>query len=131
MAFTTQTLTDSDWEVVTKTTISGTNGTATKVVDVSALTGAATDPRVSIVSAWWTVSSTLEVEWNATSNITALTLNANGSYNAGGQSLPSIANNAGSGVDGDIYLENDSACVGTLILKMRKVSGWDNLEREA
>ena len=58
MAFATQTLVDSDFEVVTKTTITGTNGTATKIVDVSALGGAATDPRVSIVSCWWTVSST-------------------------------------------------------------------------
>ena len=57
MAITTQTLTDSDFEVVTKSTITGTNGTALKVVDVSALGGAATDPRVSIVSIWWTVSS--------------------------------------------------------------------------
>ena len=45
--------------------------------------------------------------------------------------MPSISNNASTGIDGDIYLENDAACVGTLILKMRKVSGWDNLEREA
>ena len=127
MAFTTQTLVDSDFETVTKTTITGTNGTATKVVDVSALGGAATDPRVSIVSCWWTVSSTTEIEWNATTNVTALTLNANGSYNAGGQALPAIANNAGSGIDGDIYFENDAACVGTVILKMRKVSGFDNI----
>ena len=127
MAITTQTLTDSDFEVVTKSTITGTNGTALKVVDVSALGGAATDPRVSIVSIWWTVSSVTEIEWNADTNVTAFTLNANGSYNAGGQSLPSIANNAGTGIDGDIYIENDSACVGTVILKCKKVSGFDNI----
>jgi len=127
MAFTTQTLVDSDFEVIMKTTITGTNGTATKVVDVSALGGAATDPRVSIVSIWWTVSSTTEIEWNADTNVTAFTLNTNGSYNAGGQAMPSIANNAGTGLDGDIYIENDSACVGTVIIKMRKVSGWDDI----
>ena len=127
MAFTTQTLTDSDFELVTKTTITGTNGTATKVVDVSANNGAATDPRVTIVSCWWTVSTQTDIEWNATTNVVALSLNANGSYNAGGQALPSIANNAGSGIDGDIYFENDAACIGTIILKMRKVSGWDNI----
>ena len=131
MAITTQTLTDSDFEVVTKSTITGTNGTALKVVDVSALGGAATDPRVSIVSIWWTVSSVTEIEWNADTNVTAFTLNANGSYNAGGQSLPSIANNAGTGIDGDIYIENDSAFTGTVIMKMRKVSGWDNIVTEA
>ena len=127
MAITTQTLMDSDFEVVTKSTITGTNGTALKVVDVSALGGAATDPRVSIVSIWWTVSSTTEIEWNADSNITAFTLNTNGSYNAGGQSLPSIPNNASTGITGDIYIENDGACTGTIIIKMRKVSGWDNI----
>ena len=127
MAFTTQTLVDSDFEVITKTTITGTNGTATKVVDVSELGGAATDPRVSIVSCWWTVSSQTDIEWDATTNVVALSLNTNGSYNAGGQALPSIANNAGSGITGDIYFENDAACVGTIILKMKKVSGWDNI----
>ena len=131
MAITTQTLMDKDWEVVTKSTITGTNGTALKVVDVSALEGAATDPRVTIVSIWWTVSSVTEIEWNATTNVTAFTLNANGSYNGGAQTMPSIANNAGSGIDGDIYIENDSACTGTVIIRMRKVSGWDNIEREA
>ena len=127
MAITTQTLMDKDWEVVTKSTITGTNGTALKVVDVSALEGAATDPSVTIVSIWWTVSSVTEIEWNADSNVTAFTLNGNGNYNAGGQALPSIANNASTGIDGDIYIENDSACTGTVIIKMRKVSGWDNI----
>ena len=127
MAFTTQTLVDSDFEVVMKTTITGTNGTATKVVDVSALGGAATDPRVSIVACWWTVSSQTDIEWDATTNVVALSLNTNGSYNAGGQSLPSIANDAGSGITGDVYFENDAACIGTIVLKMKKVSGWDNI----
>ena len=127
MAFATQTLVDSDFEVVTKTTITGTNGTATKIVDVSALAGAATDPRVSIVACQWSVSSTTEIEWDATTNVTCLTLNANGSYNAGSQSLPSLANNAGSGITGDIFFENDSACVGFIILKCKKVSGFDNI----
>ena len=127
MAITTQTVMDSDFEVVTKSTITGTNGTALKVVDVSALEGADTDPRVSIVSLWWTVSSVTEIEWDATANVTAFTVNANGSYNAGGQSLPSIPNNAGGGITGDIYIENDGACTGTIIIKMRKVSGWDNI----
>ena len=131
MAITTQTLMDKDWEVVTKSTITGTNGTALKVVDVSALEGAATDPRVTIVAIWWTVSSVTEIEWNADSNITAFTLNGNGNYNAGAQALPSISNNASTGIDGDIYIENDSACTGTVIIKMRKVSGWDNIERAA
>ena len=127
MAIASQTLVDSDFELVTKHTISGTNGTALKVIDASALSGAATDPRLSIVSLWWTVSSITEIEWDATSNVTAFSINTNGSYNAGGQALPSIANNAGSGITGDIYIENDAACLGTVIIKCKKVSGWDNI----
>jgi hypothetical protein len=127
MAIASQTLVDSDFELVTKHTISGTNATALKVIDVSALGGAATDPRLSIVSLWWTVSSITEIEWDATSNVTAFSINTNGSYNAGGQALPSIANNAGSGITGDIYIENDAACIGTVIIKCKKVSGWDNI----
>ena len=127
MAYTTQTLVDSDFETVTKTTITGTNGTATKVVDVSELAGAATNPRVSIVACQWSVSSTTEIEWDATSNVTCLTLNGTGSYNGGRQSLPSLANNAGSGITGDIFFENDAACIGTVWLKMKKVSGFDNI----
>ena len=127
MAYTTQTIRDSDFEVVTKTIITGTNGTATKVVDVSELAGAATDPRVSIVSCFWSVSSHTDIEWNATTNVVALSLNGSGNYNGGSQFLPSIPNNAGTGVDGDIYFENDAACVGTIVLRVRKVSGFDNI----
>ena len=94
---------------------------------MSELEGAATDPRVSIVAISWTVSSILEIEWDATSNVTCMSLNANGSYNAGSQSLPSLANNAGSGVTGDIFFENDAACIGTVWLKMKKVSGFDGI----
>jgi len=127
MAYTTQELVDSDFEYIIKTTITGTNGTATKIVDASELAGAATNPRLSIVACQWSVSSVTEIEFDATSNVTALTLNGNGSFNVSGQSLPSIANNAGSGVTGDIFYENDSACVGFIILKCKKVSGYDNI----
>ena len=127
MAYTTQELVDSDFEYIIKTTITGTNGTATKIVDASELAGAATDPRLSIVACQWSVSSVTEIEFDATSNVTALTLNGNGSFNVSGQTLPSIANNAGSGVTGDIFYENDSACVGFIILKCKKVSGYDNI----
>ena len=60
MAIATQTIVDSDFEIITKHTITGTNGTALKVVDVSEIAGAATNPRVSIVACQWTVSSVTE-----------------------------------------------------------------------
>ena len=127
MAYTVRNLKDTDFETVVHVTITGTNGTALKVVDASTLAGASTDPRLSIVSCTWSVSSTLEVEFDATSNVTALTLNGNGNFNIGSQQLPPITNNAGSGITGDIFLENDAACVGFIILKLRKVSGYDNI----
>ena len=127
MAFTVRNLKDTDFETVVHVTITGTNATATEIVDASGLAGASTDPRLSIVSCTWSVSSTLEVEFHATSNVTALTLNGNGNFNIGSQQLPPITNNAGSGVSGDIHLENDGACVGFIILKVRKVSGYNNI----
>ena len=127
MAYTVRNLKDTDFETVVHVTITGTNGTATEIVDASGLAGASTDPRLSIVSCTWSVSSTLEVEFHATSNVTALTLNGNGNFNIGSQQLPPITNNAGSGVSGDIHLENDGACVGFIILKLRKVSGYNNI----
>ena len=131
MAYTTRTLRDTDFETVVHTTITGTNATALKVVDASALSGAATDPRLAIVSCTWSVSSILEVEFDATSNVTALSLQGNGNFNIGSQQLPPITNNAGSGITGDIFLENDAACVGFIIMKLRKVSGYDNINTPA
>ena len=65
--------------------------------------------------------------FDATSDVVALSLNGNGNINGAAQHIPSIANNAGSGVTGDIQLTNSSASVGTIILHCRKVSGYDNI----
>ena len=119
-------ITDSDFEYYLKLTTTGTNSAAS-ILDVSGAEGAATDPRVSIVSCWWSVSSQTDILWDATSNVVALSLSGNGSYNAGGQALPSIPNNAGTGVSGDVLITNGSASVGTIIIKFKKVSGWDNI----
>ena len=117
---------DSDFEYVLKVTTTGTNSAAS-LVDASDAEGAATDPRLSIVSCWWSVASQTDILWDATSNVVALSLSGNGSYNAGGQALPSIPNNAGTGVTGDVLITNSSASVGTIIIKFKKVSGWDNI----
>ena len=127
MAFTVRNLKDTDFETVLLVLITRTNGTAAEVVDASGLAGASTDPRLAIVSCNWSVSSTTEIEFHATSNTTALTLNGNGNFNTGSQQLPPITNNAGSGISGDIHMENDAACVGYVIMKLRKVSGYNNL----
>ena len=125
MGYTTQTLVDSDFETITKTTITGTNGTATKIVDVSALAGAATDPRTAITGVAWSVAAQTDIEWDATTNVVCFTCNGSGSYGFG-DGAPSLANNAGSGITGDV-LATHGTSVGTIIVRFRKVSGFDNI----
>ena len=116
---------DSDFEYIVKITTTGTNSAAS-IVDVSAAEGAATDPRLSLVAASWSVSSQTDILWDATSNIVTLSVSGNGNYGHT-HDMPSIPNNAGSGVTGDVLLTNGSASVGYIVLKFRKVSGWDNI----
>ena len=126
MAVSAVTLKDTDFETVVKVTTTGTN-TNQSIVDASALEGAESNPRLAIVACQWTTGNQTNILFDATSNVVALSLNGNGSYNVGSQQMPSIPNNAGSGVTGDILLTNGSASVGTIWLKLRKVSGYDNL----
>ena len=119
-------LSDKDFETVVKVTTTGTNSAAS-IVDASELEGASTDPRLSIVACQWTTGNQTNILFDATSNDVALSLNGNGSYNTTSQSMPSIPNPESSGVTGDILLTNGSASVGTIWLKLRKVSGYDNL----
>jgi hypothetical protein len=120
-------LKDTDFETVIKVTTTGTNSAAS-ILDASDLDGASTNPRLSIVACQWTTGSQTDILFDATSNVVALSLNGNGAYNAGAQSMPSIANNGGGGVTGDVLLTNGSASVGTIWLKFRKTSGYDNLQ---
>ena len=120
-------ISDKDFETVVKVTTTSTNTNAS-IVDASALEGAASNPRLAIVACQWTTGSQTDILFDATSNVVALSLNGNGAYNTGAQSMPSIANNGGSGVTGDILLTNGSASVGTIWLKLRKTSGYDNLQ---
>ena len=127
MAVSAVTLKDTDFETVVKVTTTGTN-TNQSIVDASALEGAESNPRLAIVACQWTTGNQTNLLFDATSNVVALSLNGNGAYNVGSQQMPSILNNAGSGVTGDILLTNGSASVGTIWLKLRKVSGYANLE---
>ena len=127
MAVVVQTLRDSDFETVIKVTTTSTNSAAS-ILDASALTGASTDPRLSLVACSWSVGSQTDILFDATSDVVALSLNGNGAYNTGAQSMPSIPNPESSGVTGDILLTNGSASVGTIWLKLRKTSGYDNLK---
>ena len=116
---------DSDFEYVVKVTTTSTNS-ATSIVDVSAAEGAATDPRLTLVAASWSVTSQTDILWDASSNIVILSVNGSGNYGHT-HDMPAIPNNAGSGVTGDVLLTNGSASVGYIVLKFRKVSGWDNI----
>ena len=73
MAVVLQTLKDSDFEHVVKVTTTGTNSAAS-IVDASALAGADTNPRLSIVSCTWTVGSQTDILFDATSDVVALSL---------------------------------------------------------
>ena len=126
MAVVVQTLRDSDFETVIKVTTTSTNSAAS-ILDASALTGASTDPRLSLVACSWSVGSQTDILFDATSDVFALSLNGSGAFNASAVGFPAIANNAGSGISGDILLTNGSASVGFIILKFRKTSGFDNL----
>ena len=126
MAVVVQTLRDSDFETVIKVTTTSTNSAAS-ILDASALTGASTDPRLSLVACSWSVGSQTDILFDATSDVVALSLNGSGAFNASAVGFPAIANNAGSGISGDILLTNGSASVGFIILKFRKTSGFDNL----
>ena len=127
MAVSAVVLKDTDYETVVKVTTTGTNSNAS-IVDASSLQGADTDPRLAIVACQWTTGSQTNILFDASSNDVALSLNGNGAYNTGSQSMPSIPNPASSGVSGDILLTNGSASVGTIWLKLRKTSGYDNLQ---
>ena len=115
---------DSDFEYVLKATTTGTNSAAS-LVDVSAAEGAATDPRFSIIGIAWSVAAQTDILWDATSNVVALSLSGSGNYGHT-HDMTAIPNNAGSGVTGDVLITNGTS-VGTIIIKFRKVSGWDNI----
>ena len=81
MAVVKQTLVDSDFEHVVKVTTTGTNSGA-NIVDASALAGADTNPRLSIVACQWTTGSQTNILFDADTDDVALSLNGNGAINA-------------------------------------------------
>ena len=72
-----------------------------------------------------TVAAQTDILWDATSNVVALSLSGSGKVGFG-DGVPSIPNNGGGGVTGDVLITNGTS-VGTIWLKMKKVSGWDNI----
>ena len=137
-----QTIKDTDWEVIIKASVIGIAQGPYVFVDASALKGAATDPRLSIVSLWWSLpppmtpsgslasglinAASFSLYWDATADVEIVHLFGNGNYNGGAQTMPALPNNAGDGITGDI-MANWRSEYGSLIVRCRKVSGYDNI----
>ena len=115
---------DSDFEYILKATTTGTNSAAS-LVDASAAEGAATDPRVSIVGVAWSLAAQTDILWDATTNVVALSLSGSGNMGHT-HDMPAIPNTNASGATGDVLITNGTS-VGTIIIKFRKISGWDNI----
>ena len=115
---------DSDFEYFLKATTTGTNSAAS-LLDVSDAEGAATNPRVSITGVAWSVAAQTDILWDATSNVVALSLSGSGKMGFA-DGMPSIPNNAGTGITGDVLITNGTS-VGTILIKFKKVSGWDDI----
>ena len=124
MALVLQEIVDSDFEYFVKVTTTGTNSAAS-IFDASDAEGASTDPRTAITGVAWSVASQTDILWDATSNVVALSLNGSGKVGFG-DGVPSIPNTNASGATGDVLITNGTS-VGTIWLKMRKISGWDNI----
>ena len=129
MAVANQTLQDSRYRTIIKTTTTSTNSAAS-ILDVSTLSGfvAVRTSLVTIAKVSWSLSSEANILWDATSNVIALSLNGNGSYGfMPGQ--PSLVNNgAAANLTGDVLLTNGSS-VGTIVIEYHKVPlasgiGW-------
>ena len=125
MALVVQEIVDSDFEYFMKITTTSTNSAAS-IFDASAAEGAATDPRTTITGVAWSVASQTDILWDATSDVVALSLNGSGKVGFA-DGVGAIPNNGASGVTGDVLLTNGSASVGTIWLRMKKVSGYDNI----
>ena len=125
MALVLQEIVDSDFEYFVKVTTTGTNSAAS-IFYASDAEGASTDPRTAITGVAWSVASQTDILWDATSNVVALSLNGSGKVGFG-DGVPSIPNTNASGATGDVLLTIGSASVGTIWIKMKKISGWDNI----
>ena len=129
MAVVNQTIQDSRYRTIIKTTTTGTSSVL-NILDCSGLIGHVASPLglVTIAKMSWSFSTQTNILWDATSNIVVLSLNGNGTYGfMPGQ--PSIPNNAASGITGDVLLTAGSASVGYVVIEYHKVQeasgrGW-------
>ena len=129
MAVVNQTLQDSRYRTIIKTTTTGTNANA-EILDVSDLLGymALRTSLVTIAKISWSLAAQTDILWDASTNVVAFSMNGSGTYVfMPGQ--PSLANNAAAAnLTGDLLLTNGTS-VGTIVIEYHKVSlasglGW-------
>ena len=133
MAVVNQTLQDSRYRTIIKTTTTSTNAAAS-ILDVSTLLGfvAVRTSLVSIAKISWSLAAQTDILWDASSNVVAFSMNGSGTYGfMPGQ--PSLANNAAAAnLTGDVLLTH-GASVGTLVIEYHKVvnaagKGWTDTD---
>ena len=129
MAVTNQTIQDSRYRTIIKTLSSSTTS-AGEIVDCSDLVGFQTGGLLTIAKVSWSLSSEVNILWDATSNVIALSLNGNGTYGfMPGQ--PALPNNAASANrTGDVLFTAGSACFGYIVVEYHKAPtaegvGWN------
>ena len=129
MAVANQTIQDSRYRTIVKTVSTGTTS-AGEIVDCSDLVGFQTGGLLTIAKVSWSLSSEINILWDATSNVIALSLNGNGTYGfMPGQ--PALPNNAASANrTGDVLFTAGSACFGYVVVEYHKVPtaegvGWN------
>jgi len=129
MAVVNQTIQDSRYRTIVKTVSTGTTS-AGEIVDCSDLVGFQTGGLLTIAKISWSFSSPANLLWDATTDVIAISLNANGAYGfMPGQ--PALPNNAASANrTGDVLFTAAAACVGYVVVEYHKVPtaegvGWN------
>ena len=129
MAVANQTIQDSRYRTIVKTVSTGTTS-AGEIVDCSDLVGFQTGGLLTIAKISWSFSSPANLLWDATTDVIAISLNANGAYGfMPGQ--PALPNNAASANrTGDVLFTAAAACVGYVVVEYHKVPtaegvGWN------
>ena len=130
MAVANQTIQDSRYRTIVKTVSTGTTS-AGEIVDCSDLVGFQTGGLLTIAKVSWSLSSQVDILWDATSNVIALSLNGNGTYGfMPGQ--PALPNNAASANrTGDVLFTAGAACIGYVVVEYHKAPtaegvGWSD-----
>ena len=129
MAVANQTIQDSRYRTIVKSVSTGTTS-AGEIVDCSDLVGFQTGGLLTIAKVSWSLSSQVDILWDATSNVIALSLNGNGTYGfMPGQ--PALPNNAASANrTGDVLFTAGAACIGYVVVEYHKAPtaegvGWN------